>query len=342
MSASDRRKEQNRNAQRAFRERKEKHLKVLEDQVAVLEQAANKRESENQKLKELVGQLQKENARLATMGPTASSNAAAINSAFTFNLPASTAPAGTALPKAFSASPNAFVLPKQQQQQPALSAPELDNSYLSFINSPAPFLSAKATSASPLTPPGSTSTASSTSGAVEDLFAEPLFTPGGEHINPLNSFGQSFAAPTSSAPSPEAALSPNTSAALFSAYREPVSALSAAPESSNSWLAPAPWAGYNDLDDLFGLSSAASTSSVDVKPVVTSSPPALSPSTSAATCDMLPLWKNVRGSEDFDLDALCRDMTKKATCAEVRRPFFALETVVVLRLAATNRWRRLV
>lgn len=58
------RKEQNRAAQRAFRERKEKHVKDLEDKVASLEARNQRTESENDNLRDLLSRLQDENVRL--------------------------------------------------------------------------------------------------------------------------------------------------------------------------------------------------------------------------------------------------------------------------------------
>lgn len=53
---SEKRKAQNRAAQRNFRERKEKHLKDLEDKVGALEQKANDSQAENSALKQLLQQ----------------------------------------------------------------------------------------------------------------------------------------------------------------------------------------------------------------------------------------------------------------------------------------------
>lgn len=61
---SERRKAQNRQAQRNFRERKEKHLKDLEERVVSLEQQTKDRDAENAALKQLLENLQSENARL--------------------------------------------------------------------------------------------------------------------------------------------------------------------------------------------------------------------------------------------------------------------------------------
>ncbi|VDC01968.1 unnamed protein product [Peniophora sp. CBMAI 1063] len=58
------RKEQNRAAQRAFRERKEKHVKDLEDKVAQLEQKNEQSQTENTQLRELLKRLQDENVML--------------------------------------------------------------------------------------------------------------------------------------------------------------------------------------------------------------------------------------------------------------------------------------
>jgi len=68
------RKEQNRAAQRAFRERKEKHVKDLEDKVAALEAKNEQATSENVNLRDLLTRLQDENVTLK-------------EAAFTFSVP---------------------------------------------------------------------------------------------------------------------------------------------------------------------------------------------------------------------------------------------------------------
>ncbi|KAJ7451141.1 hypothetical protein FB451DRAFT_1342833 [Mycena latifolia] len=68
------RKEQNRAAQRAFRERKEKHVKDLEDKVAALEAKNDQANSENENLRDLLSRLQNENVMLK-------------ESTFTFSVP---------------------------------------------------------------------------------------------------------------------------------------------------------------------------------------------------------------------------------------------------------------
>ncbi|KAI0328001.1 hypothetical protein GY45DRAFT_1307703 [Cubamyces sp. BRFM 1775] len=71
------RKEQNRAAQRAFRERKERHVKDLEDKVAALEAKNHMTEQENENLRDLLQRLQNENMMLK-------------QAAFTFTAPRST------------------------------------------------------------------------------------------------------------------------------------------------------------------------------------------------------------------------------------------------------------
>ncbi|KIJ32057.1 hypothetical protein M422DRAFT_84080, partial [Sphaerobolus stellatus SS14] len=58
------RKEQNRAAQRAFRERKEKHVKDLEDRVAQLEAKTETQAAENDNLRDMLTRLQSENTLL--------------------------------------------------------------------------------------------------------------------------------------------------------------------------------------------------------------------------------------------------------------------------------------
>ncbi|KAK4509073.1 uncharacterized protein ATC70_007423 [Mucor velutinosus] len=78
------RKAQNRAAQRAFRERKENHVRILEDRVKELEKQLNLDKNskllvENEKLKEMITRLQNENAAL--LGSTVSFDYPLSNSA---------------------------------------------------------------------------------------------------------------------------------------------------------------------------------------------------------------------------------------------------------------------
>lgn len=86
------RKEQNRAAQRAFRERKEKHVKDLEDKVAALEAKYEETETENSNLRDLLSHLQQENVALR-------------QAQFTFSMPKS-APPSAPISQAPSTAPN--------------------------------------------------------------------------------------------------------------------------------------------------------------------------------------------------------------------------------------------
>lgn len=96
----NRRKEQNRAAQRAFRERKEKHVKDLEDKVAELEAKNDQATSENVNLRDLLTRLQDENVTLK-------------QAAFTFSVPKSQA---------------------QPQQQPVASGSNNSNSNIHLFS----------------------------------------------------------------------------------------------------------------------------------------------------------------------------------------------------------------
>lgn len=76
--------------QRAFRERREKYARELEDKLSALHEVADARQAENESLKELVAKLQAENAQLGTTGSATEPIPALANSAFTFNMPKGT------------------------------------------------------------------------------------------------------------------------------------------------------------------------------------------------------------------------------------------------------------
>jgi AP-1-like factor len=107
------RKEQNRAAQRAFRERKEKHVKDLEDQVAALEAKNEATEAENTNLRDLLSRLQEENLALK-------------EAQFTFSVPkpgpmAGPAPNSTAQPTPFGffGTPSPFTPTSAPSQSPS-------------------------------------------------------------------------------------------------------------------------------------------------------------------------------------------------------------------------------
>jgi AP-1-like factor len=93
------RKEQNRAAQRAFRERKEKHVKDLEDKVAALEARTDTQNAENDNLRELLTRLQKENLSLRQQ------RSGGASSSFTFTFPPDSSPEPVAGPSSSTSSP---------------------------------------------------------------------------------------------------------------------------------------------------------------------------------------------------------------------------------------------
>ncbi|KAF9524651.1 hypothetical protein CPB83DRAFT_838757 [Crepidotus variabilis] len=98
------RKEQNRAAQRAFRERKEKHVKDLEDKVAELEAKNERAQHENENLRDLLTRLQSENMTLK-------------QTSFTFSVPKD----GSTPSSQFSAAPT----PSSSSSDP--TSPKLTN-----------------------------------------------------------------------------------------------------------------------------------------------------------------------------------------------------------------------
>ncbi|KAI0641138.1 hypothetical protein C8Q79DRAFT_1003859 [Trametes meyenii] len=124
------RKEQNRAAQRAFRERKERHVKDLEDKVAALEAKNHMSEQENENLRDLLQRLQNENMMLK-------------QAAFTFTAPHGSTNTGT------TAAQNSFNNHNMQfnfaspgagpSKSPIQSPPAQTNPYDLNFNSLIPF-----------------------------------------------------------------------------------------------------------------------------------------------------------------------------------------------------------
>lgn len=368
---SERRKEQNRNAQRAFRERREQYARTLEGQIAAMQEEASARESENANLKELVGRLQTENARLA-----------ARDASFTFNVASSAAAsrpvigsAGTALNSSFATAANMSGPPasfstKANASQPAKypvafrsnsddsSGPVLDQSFGFFGGGsyqPTPFMPNGILA--PLTPPssggdatppneslfGSEYKAQQNNFVPQQTALSDFFTPNGEHLNPMANFNDLFAStstPLSSLdPSPVSAaddtvinaLSPGSTAALFSAYRDPPSAAERATsrttassgiefESLVATVSPPP-------------QSNALRSSSDPALTLAQDKAGLTSEEDSCKTNITNQLKSLKGAEEFDIDALCSDMWKKATCKEVTRL-----AVGRFNLAINNLW----
>jgi len=101
------RKEQNRAAQRAFRERKERHVHELEERVAELEKLSNNKESENAFLRNQVERLQNEVSKRQSHGGRddgSSSTTSLNNSPFTFDYPFVHQNSSSSISSAFNSS----------------------------------------------------------------------------------------------------------------------------------------------------------------------------------------------------------------------------------------------
>jgi AP-1-like factor len=107
------RKEQNRAAQRAFRERKEKHVKDLEDKVAELEAKNEATEHENENLRDLLSRLQNENLALK-------------QTSFTFTVPPNAASSTNTPPTAgsYTSSPPFTASSGSTATSPTMSTPD--------------------------------------------------------------------------------------------------------------------------------------------------------------------------------------------------------------------------
>jgi len=279
----------------------------------VLEEAASLRDAENKILKDLVLKLQSENARLSAFDGTP----------FTFTVPTSSST---------TASLNSSLA------QPS-TGPKTSSSLVNSGSAASARSFTSATNYQPNIPLASSASATTLNtypnATLEELLAEPLFTPSGDHLNfsSFNSFPLTSSSDGLGGEMPvEDALSPNTSANLFTAYRESSDEFLATSSANAAEIAP--WAGYADLDDLFGLAkpvvspalSPSSLSTLDSQyqealPSLTSTSSASSVQSSSSEkpleCPLKPILQNVRGSEDYNLDALCNDLFKKATCTEV-------------------------
>lgn len=105
---ASKRKEQNRAAQRAFRERKEKHLQDLEDRIAELETETTTATSENEFLKDQVKKLQDELKRYQASRSSTSTVLQTPYSNFTFEFPFYKNPKSTNMSSARSSSNNSL------------------------------------------------------------------------------------------------------------------------------------------------------------------------------------------------------------------------------------------
>ncbi|GAA5856955.1 hypothetical protein JCM8547_008484 [Rhodosporidiobolus lusitaniae] len=269
---SERRRAQNRQAQRNFRERKEKHLKDLETRVLDLESRTTTQESENTALKALLEQLRAENARLKV-----------FESAFSFNYK-DDVNGSAAMPQAqeFGGLPSlpsvpgvqvglgGLPLPADQQQQqqqqqqkvgekpltPPTAQDELDDVSgfkfdTSVLGFGLPSTSSAPSSAASVTGGSSLFTASPAATNTDDLFASfTLPSPPSSHGgNASLSFSAASQSGGSNLPSPSDGSTSAAGVQSFTAYRDPLAALGSTVQSPGLST-------FADLDALFGNTSA--------------------------------------------------------------------------------------
>ncbi|KAF9014916.1 hypothetical protein BDQ17DRAFT_1418052 [Cyathus striatus] len=108
------RKEQNRAAQRAFRERKEKHVKDLEDKVAALEAKNEQALHENENLRDLLNRLQNENVILK-------------QSSFTFSMPKAPGVEQNSIPNSMATQSPSFSSVSPPSRQSSAVSPSASN-----------------------------------------------------------------------------------------------------------------------------------------------------------------------------------------------------------------------
>ncbi|GAA6043172.1 hypothetical protein NBRC10512_006558, partial [Rhodotorula toruloides] len=340
---SEKRRAQNRQAQRNFRERKEKHLKDLEERVKLLEQQTNERDAENAALKQLLESLRSENDRLKVYESAFTfdynkdvDGSSAMPQAATFNA------APPSLPSTSAASSPASNLPS--------SVPPADNlnaSTSSFKFDTSGILSSSAgpgftLPSSTSTPPASNAIPTTTAAQFDDFLSSFVASP---------SPGASGSSISSLPTPPSATASGPGSADLFTAYRDPLASLGMQPTSLST---------FNDFDNLFSSipppPPAASSSLSPEDPLIAQfinaspsppsgiagttfpspgaafftgnlapkSPSALSPSSADSQCSeglkaRAAAALAAGGKFEFDLDNLCSEMKAKATCQEAAR-----------------------
>ncbi|KAF7796581.1 hypothetical protein EIP86_007762 [Pleurotus ostreatoroseus] len=265
------RKEQNRAAQRAFRERKEKHVKDLEDKVAQLEAKNQQAESENDNLRDLLSRLQSENMALK-------------QAAFTFSVPKpnNAGPSPFTSPQTnFFSTPGASTsaagssvgspahIPQQQQQPQPFdfnfgSLIPFDPASLNMLDEPTATDGAMNMDIGFGQPNGMSPYKTIASNPMYMSFAEPTpydLTPPPQH--PIMQMHSPAASSTESATSPiEAAL-----------RMTPFDWNSNSPPNTTATDA----GGMNSLDHLFGVGFNGAQSPVDFSALLRSPPSSVSP-----------------------------------------------------------------
>ncbi|BGP42154.1 DNA-binding transcription factor yap1 [Rhodotorula kratochvilovae] len=326
---SERRRAQNRQAQRNFRERKEKHLKDLEERVLTLEERTKQQDAENSALKQLLENLQNENERLKT-----------YDSSFTFDYNKDVS-GSNAMPQASTFKP----------PSPPVSQDGIDDANNSFKFDTSSILGASTSSLSgaPLfaaapaySPPSGSGAAPVLAGLDDSLFLGAFTASPGSNLASATSLNL----PTPPVPSA------GSTADLFTAYRDPLAELGTqAPALST----------FSDFDALFASTSSAAVSTAPTSPedplaaYLNMSPSPLSaagvpspgafftgglapkhevsPQMLAAMEQACPLKHGEK--YEFDVDGLCSEMKLKATCQEAARQ--ALKSAMAEDAAASRK-----
>lgn len=315
---ANKKKAQNRAAQRAFRERKERHLKELEDRVAELETESQATNTENEFLKQQVERLQAELKKYRSSRgsqssiPLSSSGNSTSNSQFTFEFP--------------------FFQRSQQSQGRNSSSPQSN----SIDSSPSSLISPNSgigsvSSASSSHSPNEKSCASSHEPA-EDTFCEQLNLACGTKENPVpsapamtkgetpliisalqNSHNEAAQTPfsTKSSVSADVISPPIFELDFLSEYRDPIfdNEDFTLPDltTENSMFDPL----TTDVNNKYPLYSRPEAPLAQKEETVPANP------TKLMTCTAV--WDRISQHPkfgDLDIDGLCAELRTKAKCSE--------------------------
>ncbi|KAK9316120.1 transcription factor PAP1-domain-containing protein [Lipomyces starkeyi] len=313
---SSKRKAQNRAAQRAFRERKEKHLRDLEARVAELENDAHSMTTENQFLKKQVDRLQSELKEYRKRQSLSSSVKTSPNSGhnyvtpFTFEFPlfgadpkfsqqnAKQSPVsqqgqakpGQAHPRSAATSPMASI-PFGQTMFSAYSPTSTITS-----SSSSPGLTATGATTSAKQSPACPIPKSSLYGNDEDDFCAQLSMACGTRENPIPK------AHTNSIFSP-----PSFENDLFSEYREPIFSTNDEDFNLPELTPDGVLDNVGDLNDTVSVSGASKDDDMVV------------PADNKPLMSCTALWDRISMHPkfgDLDIDGLCSELRTKAKCSE--------------------------
>ncbi|KAK9463822.1 transcription factor PAP1-domain-containing protein [Lipomyces oligophaga] len=326
VEPSSKRKAQNRAAQRAFRERKEKHLRDLETRVEELENDAHNMNTENHFLKKQVDRLQAElkeyrKRQLSTSRNSPVTGATSFSAPFTFEFPLFGANAKQA----------------KSSSQP-LSSVASPTSTTSSFSSAAPFATqAQLYASSPYSPHGITGLMSPDTGAPTMQHTPSSVTGVPHPAKPEENFCAqlSMACGTRDNPIPKLRDSsilspPSFETELFSEYRDSIF-----PGSEEEFTLPELTpddifdTGFMDSSERVSSRSSSSSNTADRTKTLTSSFPEpkikQEPEDEVVPADNKPfmgctaLWDRISMHPkfgDLDIDGLCSELRTKAKCSE--------------------------